>query len=136
MAAIITFLPEPLYTVTMAIGAVAITVLGTLGLLKVCLKLLDSDSFGMAVLSDEQPESTTHLNHTYSLKDQQTGRVFEVITTPEGRVMSIEGDTRYELNNRNVRLVPKTENGIDYLIVNEDNFVVREMQMTNIHIKN
>ncbi len=40
MFAIITFLPEPLYTVVMAMAAVGITVVGAGLIFKVCMRLL------------------------------------------------------------------------------------------------
>lgn len=133
---LIAFLPEPLYTVFMAMLAVSMIVVFGLATYKVCLKVLNSgwDYDEPTPFQSKPDHDTAHLNHVYFLRDRQTSMEVEVLASPAGHIMSISSGDKQIQTGGKMLLVQTSDLG--YNITDDNGRVVREMEMTDQHIVN
>lgn len=138
MFAIITFLPEPLYTVVMAMAAVGITVVGAGLIFKVCMRLLDFDGAEAAYAQQQNYEEAQNqkLNQIYFLRDEFDGREYEVLTAPSGQVKTIQSGNTFLMpgNDKPLMVVQSEASEKQYFLTDENGQIIKKMQITDRHI--
>lgn len=122
---IITFLPEPLYTVVMAMSALALVVIGTGILYRLMIKILDFEDMSQSHSCDD--DDISHLHREYYVQDHTNGKKYTITTNPDGFVKSISGSGIYLEPEKPVRLV---ESGTSCLLQGQDGKLLKEFELT------
>lgn len=107
---LITFLPEPLYTVVMAMCALLIVVFGSAIAYRLLLKIIDFDA--PTGYYQTQPniddEDINHLHRNYYVQDA-SGNTFTISTNADGYVKSLQSNSTYIETTQPIKL---TQSGL------------------------
>jgi len=121
---LITFLPEPLYTVVMAMSALALVVIGTGILYRLMIKILDFEDMSQ---SHSYDDDISHLHREYYVQDTTNGKKYTITTNPDGFVKSISGSGMYMEPEKSIKLV---ESGTSCLLQGQDGKMLKEFELT------
>lgn len=128
---LITFLPEPLYTVVMAMCALLIVVFGSAIAYRLLLKIIDFDAPTgyYQTPSYAQDEDISHLHRNYYVQDG-FGNKFTISTNADGYVKSIaSGSTRIETS----QPIKLTQSGASCVLTDvKTGQIIREYELSKI----
>lgn len=99
---LITFLPEPLYTVVMAMGALLIVVFGSAIAYRLLLKIIDFDA-PTGYYNSMPDEDISHLHKNYYVQDG-LGNKFTISTNADGYVKSLQSNSTYIETSQPIKL--------------------------------
>lgn len=118
---LITFLPEPLYTVVMAMSALAVVVFGCALAYRLLLKIIDFDA--PMYTTQAADEDTSCLHTTYFVRDPKNGEVFTIQTTPDGYVKNMaKGSATIQVT----QPIKLQQAGLNCTLIDHNGKIIRE----------
>ena len=124
---LIAFLPEPLYTVVMALIAIALVVFFCLFMYAVMMRVLGADFIHYTSYQEEaEDENIDHLHREYYVQDNSTGNKYTIKTNPDGRIERLSGNG-YQIQPQNSVYI--VEKGTSCLMTDANGNVLKEYEL-------